>query len=299
VVNRTNGTAVRVREAQALLKRRFDDPVRLGASQKAGISATGEAEANERCPNEPRWGKHTGRKRPAMTTFQRIPTILAATIAVALTAVWLRAADEPQPPRADDDAISAKSPRKGVPLFDGRTFHGWEGDTKKTFRLEDGAIVGGSLKEPVPRNEFLCTTRGYANFVLRLECKLVGPGNAGIQVRSQRVPNHHEVSGYQADMSAGPGGGYWGCLYDESRRNRMLARADREVIQKALKPDDWNVYEIRCQGPRIRLSINGVQTVDYTETDDKIPPSGIIGLQIHGGQPSEAWYRNITIDELP
>jgi hypothetical protein len=234
-----------------------------------------------------------------MTTCKRNSAILAATIAVALTPTLLRAADAPQSPTAQANAISAKSPRKSGPLFDGRTFKGWEGDTQKTFRIQDGAIVGGSLQALIPRNEFLCTTQPYANFVLRVECRLVGPGNAGIQIRSQRVPNHHEVSGFQADMSAGADGGYWGCLYDESRRNKVLARPDREVIKKALKPDDWNRYEIRCEGPRIRLSVNGVQTVEYTETDDKIPASGIIGLQIHGGQPSEAWYRNITIEELP
>jgi hypothetical protein len=193
----------------------------------------------------------------------------------------------------------AGQPSQAQSLFDGRTFEGWEGDTQKTFRIDSEAIVGGSLKEPIPRNEFLCTRKSYANFVLRLECKLVGPGNAGIQIRSQRVPHHHEVSGFQADISAGPSGGYWGCLYDESRRKRMLAQPERDVIVKALKPDDWNVYEIRCEGPRIRLAINGVPMVDYTETDAQIPAHGIIGLQIHGGKPSEAWYRNITITELP
>ena len=47
------------------------------------------------------------------------------------------------------------------------------------------------------------------------------------------------------------------------------------------------------------LTLNGVQTVDFTEKDDKFSQNGIIGLQIHGGGPSEAWYRNITIEELP
>ena len=186
-----------------------------------------------------------------------------------------------------------------VPLFDGVSFRGWEGATAKWFRIESGAIVGGSLKEPVPRNEFLCTTRPYTNFHLRLECRLVGNGNAGIQVRSQRVPNHHEVSGYQADVSAGADGGYWGCLYDESRRNTMLATPAREVVRRALSPDAWNVYEIACEGPRVQLWLNGVQTVDYTERDAAIPVAGIIGLQIHGGGPSEAWYRNVTVTERP
>ncbi|MGO8750939.1 MAG: DUF1080 domain-containing protein [Thermoguttaceae bacterium] len=188
---------------------------------------------------------------------------------------------------------------KRTSVFDGRSFAGWEGDTKNTFRIEDGAIVGGSLKQRVPHNAFLCTTRSYTNFVLWAECKLVGRANGGIQIRSQRVPNHYEVSGFQADMDTGPDGGYWGTLYDESRRNRTIAVPDKTLLRSAVKPGDWNLYEIRCEGPRIRLFLNGVQTVDYTEKDEKIPQSGIIGLQIHGGEPSEAWYRKITIEELP
>jgi HEAT repeat protein len=196
-------------------------------------------------------------------------------------------------------AILAKVPGKKAPLFDGHTFNGWEGDTKQTFRIESGAIVGGSLKAPVPHNEFLCTKASYTNFILRAECKLLGPANGGIQIRSQRVPNNYEVSGYQADMSAEADGGYWGCLYDESRRNQTLVVADHALIKKILKPADWNQYEIRCEGPHIRLFLNGVQTADFTETDGKFPQTGIIGLQIHSGGPSEAWYRNITIEELP
>ncbi len=184
---------------------------------------------------------------------------------------------------------------EGVRLFDGKTFKGWEGNLK-FFRIEEGAVVAGNLKTKIPRNEFLCTKRKYGNFVLKLEVKLVGGprANAGIQIRTKRLPNHHEVSGYQADM----GQGWWGSLYDESRRRTMLAKADPAVIKKVLKPKGWNQYEIRCEGPRIRLFLNGVLTVDYVEKDAKIPLEGIIGLQIHSGPPTEAWYRNIWIREL-
>ena len=94
---------------------------------------------------------------------------------------------------------------------------------------------------------------------------MLGVGaNAGVQFRSQRIPNHHEVKGYQADL----GDGWWGSLYDESRRNKVLVAADPEaVVKQALKRDDWNDYTIRCQGRRIQLWINGQQTVDYTEPD--------------------------------
>src|ERR1051325_9053733 len=117
-----------------------------------------------------------------------------------------------------------------ISLFDGKTFAGWEGDTNKTWRIVDGAIVGGNLQGKVPHNEFICTTRQFTNFILRVKFKLVGTEgfvNGGVQFRSQRVPNHFEVSGYQADM----GDGWWGCLYDESRRNKVLVKADEEVVK--------------------------------------------------------------------
>jgi hypothetical protein len=183
-------------------------------------------------------------------------------------------------------------------LFDGKTFAGWEGDTKDTWRIEDGAIVGGSLERVVPRNEFLCTTASFGDFELKVKFKLLGDrkgANAGVQVRTKRIPKHHEVSGYQADV----GQHYWGALYDESRRNRILAGPKKELIDKIVKYDDWNDYVIRCEGPRIRLWLNGTLTVDYTEADDKIERTGIIGLQIHGGAKAMVYYKDIRIEELP
>lgn len=186
---------------------------------------------------------------------------------------------------------------KGNSLFDGKSFQSWEGDVQKTFRIQDGAVVAGSLSAKVPRNEFLCTRRSYKNFVLRLKFKLLGAGaNAGVQFRSKRIPDHHEVIGYQADLGDPE---WWGCLYDESRRKKVLAKSDLAAVNKVLKRDDWNEYMIRCEGKRVQLFINGVQTADYTEPDDSIEQNGIICLQIHGGPPSEAWYKEVTIEEMP
>ncbi|MGI9471176.1 MAG: 3-keto-disaccharide hydrolase, partial [Rubripirellula sp.] len=85
-----------------------------------------------------------------------------------------------------------------LPLFDGETLAGWEGNAY-WFRVEDEAIVAGRLDEKIPHNEFLCTVQNYDDFELRFEAKLVGEGNnAGVQFRSKRVPKSTEVSGYQA-----------------------------------------------------------------------------------------------------
>jgi hypothetical protein len=181
-----------------------------------------------------------------------------------------------------------------VRLFDGQTFRGWEGNLD-AFRIEDGAIVGGNLKERIPRNEFLCTEKEFGDFELRLQFKLLGEGaNAGVQIRSRRIADHHEMIGYQADL----GEGWWGCLYDESRRNKVLAGPPPEQRSRPVKLGQWNDYRILCQGRRVQLWINGQQTVDYTEPDTSLEQRGIIGLQIHSGPPTEAWYRHLRIREL-
>lgn len=190
-------------------------------------------------------------------------------------------------------AIAAAKP---VRLFDGKSFKGWNGNLQ-IFRIENGAFVGGSLKDKIVRNEFLCTDKEYSDFVLRAKFKLLGDptkANAGIQFRSKRIPNDHEVIGYQADL----GQNYWGALYDESRRKKVLAQPSLDELKKVLKLNDWNEYEIRAEGKRIRLSINGLQTVDYTEADDSITQTGCICVQIHAGPPSEAWYKDITIESI-
>jgi len=184
---------------------------------------------------------------------------------------------------------------KPVAIFDGKTFTGWEGNLS-IFRIQDGAIVGGSLKDKIARNEFLCTTQTYGDFELRLKFQLLGgeTANAGVQFRTRRIPNNHEVSGYQADMGAG----WWGALYDESRRNKVLIGPDQEKMKQVVKPSEWNDYVIRAVGTRIQLSINAVQTVDYVENDPAIESRGVICPQIHAGPPGEAWYRDITIVDL-
>jgi hypothetical protein len=189
---------------------------------------------------------------------------------------------------------------KTMMLFDGKTFTGWEfRGNEKWFRIQDGAIVCGSLEESIPHNEFIVTTKEYGDFTLRVECKVLGKGaNGGIQFRSVRAPADgnmpNEMIGYQADMT--DTASYWGALYDESRRNRFLASPWHELVVTFYQ-NDWNEYEIVCKGNNIKLFLNGQLTVDYTEQDADIPARGFIGLQIHSGPPSEIWYRNIRIEE--
>lgn len=193
-------------------------------------------------------------------------------------------------------AIAAEPDFK--PLFDGQTLVGWEGE-KSVFRVADGAIVAGSKTEKIAHNEFLASTEEFGDFDLRLKARLTGKGqNAGVQFRSQRIANHFEMIGYQCDMGTMQSRPIWGSLYDESRRRKFLADGDAVKLAAVLKTDDWNDIVIRCEGPRIQIWVNDLQTVDYTEAESEIPLRGRFGLQIHGGEPAEAAYKDIRIKLL-
>jgi hypothetical protein len=197
-------------------------------------------------------------------------------------------------------ALAAALPAAPETLFDGKSLAGWEGDPK-WWRVEDGALTGGSRTEKVPHNYFLATQRSFQNFDLRLRLKLTGtPGtgmiNSGVQIRSIRVPNNTEMAGYQVDA----GEGWWGKLYDESRRRRVIAEpVDAAAVKAAVRKDDWNEYRIRAEGPRIRSWINGVPALDYTEAEPRVAADGRIAVQIHSGGHALVQVKDVVIEELP
>ena len=197
-------------------------------------------------------------------------------------------------------SMSAAPPAvgKSVSMFDGTSLMGWEGSAK-IWRIEDGCLTGGSHVEEVKQNEFLATTRDYTNFIVRFQIKLTGTNgfiNSGFQIRSQRVPNNSEMAGYQCDYGEP---NWYGAVYDESRRNKVMSPSDMTAIRPVLKLNGWNDYVIQANGPRITTWINGVMGTDYTEKDPAMPDWGKLGIQIHGGGKAMVQVRRISIEELP
>lgn len=198
-------------------------------------------------------------------------------------------------------AALAAATHAQVALFDGKTLEGWElknGD-EQWWTAADGVIRGGSMERDVPRNTFVATKKTYKNFELRLKLRLInGSGfvNSGVQIRSTFAPDSGEMAGYQVDA----GTGWWGKIYDEGRRNAVIAEPmDAVAIAKAAKDWDWNDYRILCEGPRIRSWINGVPAIDYTEKQSGIPFEGKIGFQAHAGGKFFVEFKDISIKELP
>jgi 6-phosphogluconolactonase len=184
-------------------------------------------------------------------------------------------------------------------IFDGVSMKGWEG-AAEWFRVEDGAIVAGTMGKRIPKNQFLVSEKAYGDFELRFKAKLTGQGkNAGVQFWSERIPNHHEMIGFQCDIGSMGKASIWGALYDESRRRKFLQQVPLPT-QGVTDTNGWNQFRIRAQGSIISIWVNGALATRYFENEPgtKIPRSGRFGLQIHSGPPAEACYKDIEVREL-
>jgi hypothetical protein len=191
------------------------------------------------------------------------------------------------------------SPYVDISLFDGKTLKGWKTVDPKDQHLwsvKDSVIVCSNGNKKIERNTYLQTDKEYGDFEFRCLFRLSGDSatgliNSGIQYRSIVVKG--VIIGYQADI----GDGYWGDLYDEHRRGKLVG-GDLRTLRHLLDSDGWNSYIIRVKGNHHELYINGVKTCDYIEKDTKIPAKGVIALQIHSGGIAKVEYRDITISKL-
>ncbi len=174
----------------------------------------------------------------------------------------------------------------GGALFDGATLRGWSGDPA-VWSVREGALVGRG--EGLARNSFLVNEWVLEDFRLTLEVRLVGNGgNSGVQFRS-RVLDAGDVAGLQADI----GPGWWGKLYEEHGRGLLEAGA----CESAVRPGEWNTYEILAVGTRVRTALNGQVCVD--RDDPLAARRGVLALQVHSGAPTEVHFRQLRLELDP
>jgi len=186
-----------------------------------------------------------------------------------------------------------------VSLFDGATLKGWKTVNKensKYWSVVDSVIIGGDGITNIPRNTYLHTIIGYEDFEFRALFRLTGNHdtgliNSGIQYRS--IIEDNKIIGYQADI----GKGYWGDIYDEHRRAKLVG-GDLSTLKYILEEDGWNSYIVRCKGNLHELYINGVMVSDYLKKNPKIPSKGVLGFQLHSGGNAKIEFKNITITTL-
>ena len=191
----------------------------------------------------------------------------------------------------------AKAAEEGfTPLFNGKDLSGWKGDPR-LWKVADGAIVGSTDGVKIEKNTFLFyETKQFSDFVLKAKVKLRNH-NSGIQFRSE-MRDGYVAAGYQADVADKT---YFGLLYEEQKRGildywKALSAEEQAKIFSYAKLDDWNQYEITCQGAHIKIMLNGNVVC---EIDDLAGArKGYIALQLHVGPDMLVQYKDIEIKEL-
>ena len=205
-------------------------------------------------------------------------TLRPRSLCASILASWL-AMGVASSARAADDGFK--------PLFNGKDFTGWVLPADGSlFAAENGEIVGRT-KGDLKKNEFLVTDKPYGDFTLKAKYKFLS-GNSGIQIRSVRAENG-KVSGPQADI----GEGYFGSLYEEGMRSKLLQVYPADKGKKLVRADDWNEMIVTAEGDHITITLNGVRTVDLV--DPVIAKSGVIALQVHVGKPMEVRFKDLMI----
>ena len=220
------------------------------------------------------------------------------TWATLATAVALLAAG-PVGAQGQQKPASVGKPLPTVRLFDGKTLSGWErkavhGGNGGIWAVQNGLLVGD--QEPEHKGGLLGTTRSFGDAVIELEFKAVGfPLDSGLFLRTQ--PNGN---GYQLTIDIKPDGSV-GSIYVPS--DGFVAQD--KTWKSKYRENNWNTLkaEITGQPARVRVWLNGQQTVDFTDTKERLPRTGYVGLQVHGGggswgADSRIQYRNVRVTPL-
>jgi len=211
-------------------------------------------------------------------------------------------------------------------IFDGASLTGWDGDPR-FWRAEGGAIVGQSTPEnKIAENTFLIWRGGEpGDFELKLEFR-IDATNSGIQFRSVRLPPGTEGSGgkvagnwvmkgYQADIDFN---NQWtGQIYEERGRTFLALRGQyahvtadgkpevlgalealADQLKALVKQNDWNQVHLIARGNLITEIVNGHVTSVLLDDDPKgRAMKGLLGFQIHVGDPMKVEFRNIWLKQ--
>ncbi|MEU6143689.1 ThuA domain-containing protein [Streptomyces sp. NPDC047081] len=197
---------------------------------------------------------------------------------------------------ATGDAQADCRPENGYrALFGGGSLDGWKQAGPGSFTLSDD----GTLTSSGGMGLLWYATSGFTSYSLKLDWKMAGADgddNSGVFVGFppsddpwSAVNNGYEIQIDATDVPEKTTGSVYGF------RSADLKKRDRALNP----PGEWNTYEIRVEGERLRVWLNGVKINDFTNTDPaRSLVDGHLGIQNHGAD-DQVSFRDIRLKELP
>ncbi|MFJ4844761.1 MULTISPECIES: ThuA domain-containing protein [unclassified Streptomyces] len=176
-------------------------------------------------------------------------------------------------------------------LFNGHTLEGWKQAGPGKFN-----VANGELRTEGGMGLLWYQSKQFGSYSLKLDWKMDGDDNSGVFLGfpASDDPWSAVNKGYEIQIDAtDTPDRTTGSVYTFKSAN---LKARDQVLRP---PGQWNSYEIKVQGERLQVFLNGVKINDFTNTDPvRSLKDGYIGLQNHGAD-DQVSFRNVQIKELP
>ena len=164
---------------------------------------------------------------------------------------------------------SSQSEGGWVTLVEGSSMGDWDKVGDANWTMVDDGLVANKLEGKDPA--YLVSKVPYENFEIRAEFYTDADANSGIFIRCDN-PKVIDAKGcYEVnifDKRPDPTYGT-GAIVDVTKVNPMPKAADK-----------WNTYEIKAQGSRLVVTLNGEKTADV---EDSKHAEGPLALQYGAG----------------
>ena len=191
-------------------------------------------------------------------------------------------------------------------LFNGKDFTGWTiAGPAESFTIQDGAIVAkGAASHAYYTGEL--RKHSFRDFELKVDVMTRAGSNGGIYVLTE----FQEVGGNVRASGRFPSKGFEiqvNNSHADRARTGSLYHVQDVLDTPPAKDDEWFTEHIIVKGNTITVSVDGKQTVQWTQPADwnggregpgrSITGPGTIALQAHDPN-STVYYRNIRIKPL-
>ena len=194
---------------------------------------------------------------------------------------------------------AAVLPAQSTDILPDESLKGW---TRVAIPATDGLKPKMQWRVDTAQKALICTGDGghewlrydqvLGDYILEVDFRFTPKGadvkyNSGIGIR---LSTNAEL---WTQAQTGPTGGY---LFGVNLVEGALVRFNlmKEMKENRIKPaGEWNHYEIRVQGDRVALSVNGAAVSEATAIALR---KGYIGLEAEG---HEIAFRNIKLTVLP
>jgi hypothetical protein len=185
-----------------------------------------------------------------------------------------------------------------VPLWDGKTFDGWNKATENadTFKIQDGAIVANG---PRCHLYYVGDANGgkFTDFELKIDVMTRPNSNGGVYFHTAYEAEGWPSKGFEVQVNNS---------HKDWRRSGGLYAVE-DVREPPSVDNKWFTEHIVVRGDRVQIFIDGEKVVDWTQPKGWTPPQNMEGRFLRAGHTfalqghdpgSTVYYKNIRVKPL-